>query len=147
MKMFKDRLWQGNRAESKRNQLGQIIEWRREVWGMDRNGKPKDLPIYILNSRYLTKYSKFDNFYERTEKKYKPKHIDVLHQLMGRLSKYRWVNRTLRNKKDFWTRSLDRNMEPSWKGTSSRKISLMKELRKWILWSTWMKKSKVIPMK
>ena len=45
---------------------------------LDKEGKPKELSKYIKNSRYLVKYSKFDNFYERTEKKYEVK-------------KFRWV--------------------------------------------------------
>ena len=46
IKMFKYRIWQGNRAEPKISQLGQIIEWGRGVLGMDRNGKPKEIPTY-----------------------------------------------------------------------------------------------------
>ena len=38
--------------------------------GLDRNGVPKDLPKYIVQSRKLVKYSKFDNFMRRTHEPY-----------------------------------------------------------------------------
>ena len=38
--------------------------------GLDRNGVPKDLPKYIVQSRNLVKYSKFDNFMRRTHEPY-----------------------------------------------------------------------------
>ena len=52
VKMFKDRLWKKNAAESVRNAKCQITSWGSEVWGLDKDGLPKELPKYIQNSRY-----------------------------------------------------------------------------------------------
>ena len=76
--MFNDRLWQRNAVEPVRNAQGQITSWGRGVWDLDKDGLPKELPEYIQNSRYLFKYSEYDNFFERIEKKFEVK-------------KYRWA--------------------------------------------------------
>ena len=51
--MFKDRLWWNNYAEPVKNTQDQITVWGRGVWGLDKDGRPMELPKYIKNSRYL----------------------------------------------------------------------------------------------
>ena len=48
------------------------------VWGLNRNGDPKALPVYIGKSRNLVKYSKYDNFVEQSQRKFQ-------------VQKFRWV--------------------------------------------------------
>ena len=45
------------------------------VWGLDRNGVPEDLPQYIGQTENLVKYSKFDNFVQRTQEPYQVQHF------------------------------------------------------------------------
>ena len=85
--MFKDRLWQQNSAEPWRNTLGHIIAWGSGLWGLTRDGKQRDLPVYINSSRNLVKYSKFDNFYQRTEEKFEVKKWRYITQADGYVTK------------------------------------------------------------
>ena len=67
--------------------MGQIIQWGRGVWGLKRDGRPKELPVYINGTRNLLKYSKFDNFYQRTEEKYQQKKYRCVTQTDGSVIK------------------------------------------------------------
>ena len=42
-------LWQNNSAEPVRNAQDQITAWGRGVWGLNKDGRPKELPKYISN--------------------------------------------------------------------------------------------------
>ena len=73
--MFREKLWQKNSEEQVGNEQGQIAAWGKEVWELDRNGIPKDLPQYIGQIKNLVKYSKFDNFVQRTQEPYQVQHF------------------------------------------------------------------------
>ena len=85
--MFKEKAWQKNWAEPTRNQAGQIVAWGKGVWGLDRTGTPKALPVYMGTSRNLVKYSKYDNFVEKTQEQFQVQHFRCITMADGIVDK------------------------------------------------------------
>ena len=85
--MFQQKSWQKIGAEPIRNEFRQIVSWGRGVWGLYRNSTPKPLPQYIGRSRNLQKYSKFDNFVQRTQEQYQIQTYRYITQVDGSVIK------------------------------------------------------------
>ena len=85
--MFREKVWQKNCAEHVRNHAGQIVSWGKGIWGLDRTGTPKALPVYIGNTRNLVKYSKYDNFVEKTQEQFQVQHFRCITLADGTVDK------------------------------------------------------------
>ena len=122
IRMFKDTLWQKNAAEPVRNVHGQITSRGRGVWGVDKDGRPKELPKYIQNARYLAKYSKYDNFYERIKKNFEVKKYRYVTQADGTVTKIPLSKQNIERQ----ARNLDREFKQKY-GTRLKKYKIQED--------------------
>ena len=106
--------------------------------GLTRDGKPKDLQQYINGSRNLVKYSKFDNFYQRTEKKYSIRKYKCITQADGSVIRIPWADKQWKSKPEYLKENSDKSMEQSWQNRKPKKIYPIKAKKaKWAwIWTS-----------